>query len=390
VKSEFFDALNSAEKQAHDSQSKLEALTEDFCKTETERKKLRDQFFRAEQELAATKGREQALQEQLLKEVNDSQERIRKQIKACSELEVKLQREMNLRKKAESSAVSAEEKASLLEGKLSHLSESIERKKKHLQEELAQMRSESKFSISRISADLERMECRAKNAEEESVLLKQQLEELKKQLNESFHQRSDLEKKLSSFTFQEVPSTDNSDILVKQLREELRAYESEVREARKLKSSHEDTELLKEKLLEEKGWRERAELELLKLSDVQLSMSKLEDELSSWKMLVRHIPGVSCAEDIPLKFAALQKEVVESMWKLGEANTRVKQMEVSLHAAELGKQNAEAEAALAADNAAALKSEAKQIELMVMITSVRCELCLISVGHFYAYVPRLV
>lgn len=83
--------------------------------------------------------------------------------------------------------------------------------------------------------------------------------------------------------------------------------ESEVQEARKLKRSHEDIELLKEKLLEEKGRRERAEVELLKLSDIQLSMTKLEDELSSWKLLVRDIPGVSCAEDIPLKFAALQK-----------------------------------------------------------------------------------
>lgn len=58
--------------------------------TETERKKFRDQFFFAEQELAATKGREQALQEQLLKEVNDSQGRIKNQIKACSELEVRV------------------------------------------------------------------------------------------------------------------------------------------------------------------------------------------------------------------------------------------------------------------------------------------------------------
>lgn len=58
--------------------------------TETERKKFRDQFFFAEQELAATKGREQALQEQLLKEVNDSQGRIKNQLKACSELEVQI------------------------------------------------------------------------------------------------------------------------------------------------------------------------------------------------------------------------------------------------------------------------------------------------------------
>lgn len=87
--------------------------------------------------------------------------------------------------------------------------------------------------------------------------------------------------------------------------------EAEVREARKLKASHENIELLKEKLLEEKGRRERVEQELLKLQEVQQSMNQLEDELSSWKSLIKDIPGVSCSEDIPVKFAALQKYVNE-------------------------------------------------------------------------------
>lgn len=83
--------------------------------------------------------------------------------------------------------------------------------------------------------------------------------------------------------------------------------ESEVREAKKLRSSHEDIELLKEKYLEEKGRRERAELDILKLQDVQLSTKKLEDELSGWKTMMEKIPGVSCADDVPRKFAGLQK-----------------------------------------------------------------------------------
>ncbi|XAR56252.1 hypothetical protein NMG60_11036658 [Bertholletia excelsa] len=364
VKSEFFDALSSAEKQAHDYQFKFETLNEEFCKAEAERKKLREKFFSVEQELAAAKGRELALQKQLLTEVDDSQERIKKQIQAYSELEVKFQNEMNLRKKAESSAISAEEKARLLEGKLSHLSEVIEREKKCLQDDLEQTKKESKFSVSRIQADLERMEFRAKNAEKESGLLQQQLEDLKRRLNEILQQKSELEKKLSSLTFQEVPSTEDN-VLVKHLQEELRLYESEVREARKLKCSHENIELLKEKLLEEKSRRERAESEILKLSEMQLSMTKLEEELSAWKMLMRDIPGVSCAEDIPLKIAALQKEIVESMGKVGEVNARLKQMEVALDAAELGKQSAEAEAALARENIALSKSEAKRIELLL-------------------------
>lgn len=80
-----------------------------------------------------------------------------------------------------------------------------------------------------------------------------------------------------------------------------------MREARKLRSSHENIELLKEKLLEEKGRRERAEAELPKLQEFQMSMKKLEDELSSWKLMISEIPGVSYSEDIPVKFAALQK-----------------------------------------------------------------------------------
>lgn len=80
-----------------------------------------------------------------------------------------------------------------------------------------------------------------------------------------------------------------------------------MREARKLKSSHENVELLKEKLLEERGRRERAESDLSKLQEMQLTINKLEDELSSWKLLIKDIPGVSCSEDIPVKFAALQR-----------------------------------------------------------------------------------
>lgn len=82
-----------------------------------------------------------------------------------------------------------------------------------------------------------------------------------------------------------------------------------MREARKLKSTHEHIELLTEKLLEEKGRKERAESELSKLQEVQLSMKRLDDELSSWKLLLKDIPDVSCSEDIPVKFAALQRFV---------------------------------------------------------------------------------
>ncbi|CAN4108209.1 unnamed protein product [Withania somnifera] len=354
VKSEFFDALSSAEKQARDDQSKLEALNNDYLKADAERKIFRDQFLNAAQELAAAKWREEALQDQLMKEAIVSQERLRKQLQLYSELEesylyVKFQNELNLRKKAEMSTAAVEEKASLLERKLSSVSENIERERSRLRNELEQLKSESKFSVTKISNNLERMEFRAINAEKESVLLKEQVEELRKRLDECMQQKIEAEKKLSNFTFQEGYSSDNN-ILVKHLQEELRSYEAEVREARKLKSSHENIE-------------ERADLELLKLTVLQGDMEKLEDELNAWKSMVEDIPGASCAADVPPKFAALQREVLDSMTKVGEIQARLKQMEVALDAAELEKREAENEAVLAKEKAESSKSEIKRIEL---------------------------
>lgn len=368
VKSDFIDALSKAENQAREYQSKLETLEHSFNKVESERKKFLDQFLYAEQELAAAKGREKALQDQLLDEVTNSQERLRKQIQLNSELQAQLQNEMNLRIKSESLAASAEEKATSLEGKLSHLSESIEREKRRLHDEHSQLESDSKLSISRISANLEQMECRTNNAEREAELLKEQLKHLKDQLEECLHQKIEVETKLSTSIFQEGSSTESND-LVKHLQQELRNYESEVREAKKLRSSHENIELLKEKLLAEKSHRERAESELSKLQDIQLNMKMLEDQISSWRMMITDIPGVSCFEDIPVKFAALQKEVIDSTQKEGEITARLKQLEVALDATEIGKQNAEAETALAVEKAEVLKSEIKQIELMLAVVT---------------------
>jgi mitotic spindle assembly checkpoint protein MAD1 len=68
-----------------------------------------------------------------------------------------------------------------------------------------------------------------------------------------------------------------------------------------------------------------------------------------------------------LKFSWQCREVIDNMMKVGEANALLKQMEVALDTAQLGKQNAETEAALTKEMAEALKLEVKEIELMVSI-----------------------
>ena len=62
------------------------------------------------------------------------------------------------------------------------------------------------------------------------------------------------------------------------------------------------------------------------------------------------------------------REVIDSMMKVGEAQVRLKEIEVALDAAELDKQNAITEATLAKEKAESSKSEVKRIELMVSRT----------------------
>ncbi|MQL83406.1 hypothetical protein Taro_015901 [Colocasia esculenta] len=327
VKSEVMDALSLAEKQVIDYQSRVETLEQNLTRSEEERKRFKDHLDFVEQELAASKGREQALQQQLLKEVTEFQERFKNQVKHSSELEVQLRKEADLRRCAESSATAAKDKVLELEKKARHILESSEREKKHLQKEISYFQDEGKLSCSRISAELERMKMKADNAMKESELLKKQMEEVREQLNE----------------------------------------EAEVREARKLKSLHANTELLKEKLLEEKGRREKAEAEIITLEEVQMNAEKLENELKIWKSLVNMIPGVLCFDDIPQKFASLQKEAIDSTLKVGEVTAQLKELEIALESENLCRQQAETQFALAKEKAEDLVLEVKRLKLMLIL-----------------------
>ncbi|ONK59456.1 uncharacterized protein A4U43_C08F6610 [Asparagus officinalis] len=368
VKSEFMVAFSTAEKQVAEYQSKVEALSNELRKSEEERINYRDHLRSVEQELEAAKGRELALQEQLLKEVTESQERYRAQLKRCSELEVQLRKEVDSTNKTNLSEAEARERATVLEGEIQRLSESSKREKNHLQKELLHLKDESKLSLSRVTADLERTRLRALNSEKETKLLKDELKDLQNQLNECLHQKSELEHKLTTFTAPvHETGLSESQILVKHLQEELRNYEAEVHEARKIKSSYLNNELLKEKLREEKNRREKAELELSKLQEIQLDAQKLECELLSWKSLLTVIPDVSCYDDIPKKFARLQQEAIESMMKVGEVNTRLKELEVALELSEHSRQHAEKEASLAKQKAETSVLEIKQLEQMLSL-----------------------
>ncbi|CAL4972865.1 unnamed protein product [Urochloa decumbens] len=370
VKSEFMVALDTAEKQVQEYHTKINALEEQLSRSEDERMQFLDKLNYVEQELAATKGRESALQERLLKELAGYQERYLDQVKKINELEVQLNKEINSRISAESSASSAKESIKDLEGNLQRLSESSEREKKTLKKELSYMKEDLTLSASKLNAELEKTRLRAENYESEAKLLNEQLMDLKTQLDECLRGKSEMELKLlnsSSLPGQHDPTDDQK--LIKLLQEELRNYKKEVHEARRLNSSHTNVELLKEKLLEEQGRRERAEQELSKLQEIEAKAHKLELELASCTTLLSSIPDVSSYADIPQKIADLQKQALTNLNKVGEVTSRLKELEVALEFADLSKQRAEGEATLAKERAESAAKEVKRLELMLAAIS---------------------
>lgn len=366
VKSEFVVALDTAEKAVQEYRVMLDTLEKQLSKSEDERNTYHDKLNYVEQDLAATKGRESALQERLLKELGEYQERYRQQVKKIGELEVKLNKEIDSRISAESSSASAKETVKELERAMQRSSENLEREKKALQKELSYMQDDSKLSISKLNAELERMSLRAQNSEKEAKMLNEQLEDMKKQLNECLREKNETELRLldsTPFSVQRNPTDDQK--LIKLLQEELRNYEKEVHEARRLKSSHTNFELLSEKLLEEQSRRKRAETELSKLQEIEAKAQKLELELASCTSLLGNMPDVSSYSNI----ADLQRQALTDLNKLGEVTSRLKELEVTLEFAEISKQRAEGEATFAKERAESASREVKRLELLLTAVS---------------------
>ncbi|KMZ64782.1 hypothetical protein ZOSMA_34G00600 [Zostera marina] len=188
VKSEFMDALGSAEKEVSDCQSKLKTMSQ-HLDTKSEKEKFRQRILALEQELAASKGRENSLQERLLKEVSDSHNKYQQQATHSSELEIQLKKEEELRRNADSLAFVAKENAADAEQKLKHFSESAQREKQILLKEISESQSEAKTSHSRLNMELERMKFKADCAVEESDLLREKMENYVEKLNEGLSRR---------------------------------------------------------------------------------------------------------------------------------------------------------------------------------------------------------
>ncbi|KAH9300290.1 hypothetical protein KI387_011873, partial [Taxus chinensis] len=370
VKSEVLEGLGMREKEVMELQSRVKSLQEDNRNKELQNNELKGCIQLMEQELAATNALGKNLKEQFTKEVKECQESLQTHIKHSSVLEMKLQHEMKLRAEAESIAIAANYKVTMLEEKLKKSAEIAEREIANLNAEILRLQKEYDLSVFRVRAEIERETCRASNAEQEVELGKKQYEELKSQLSKNIKKRSELEKELSN-AIKEAKGSNvhENNTLVKHLQEELRHYEAEVAEARKLKIFHVNAELLREKLLEEKQRADRAEAALEGLPELKLKLIDLENELQCWKSMINDLPGIDSPDDVPQKISELQKEAAGSMVKVGEMAIKLEEFRCALEKEEYERHQANKQAASAREEVEEAMSNIGRLELKIALLS---------------------
>ncbi|GLJ05987.1 hypothetical protein SUGI_0029980 [Cryptomeria japonica] len=370
VKSEVLEDLGMREKEVVDLQSRVESLEEDNSNKDLQKTKLEGRIQQMEQELAAANAREKAVQEQFSKELKEFQECLQTRMKQSSALEMKLQHEMKLRAETESVATIANDKVTMLEEKMKKSSDVAKSEIASLKSEILRMQKESDLAVLRFRAEIERETCRANSSEQEVELLMKQYDDLKGQLSECLNKKTELEQELSNtIAAAQGSSIHENDTIVKNLQEELRHYEAEVAEARKLKIFHVNAELLREKLLEEKQRADRAESAIECLPELQLKIIDLENQLKSWRSMIGDLPGIDSPDDVPRKISDLQKEAVGNMAKVGEMAISLKELKAVLEKEEYERLQANKQAASAREEVEAAMSNIGRLERKIALLS---------------------
>eukprot|EP00249_Psilotum_nudum_P034791 c5431_g1_i1 orf=3-419(-) len=110
-KAEVLEVLNAQEMLIGELESKVSSLESRTNAAESEAKRLQSHIDSLKQEVAGTNGREKDSQTQLLQELERVEKRLHAQLDCYSELEIKLQEEIQRR-------AAAEEKANTVENQL--------------------------------------------------------------------------------------------------------------------------------------------------------------------------------------------------------------------------------------------------------------------------------
>eukprot|EP00252_Welwitschia_mirabilis_P012081 TRINITY_DN2687_c0_g1_i1.p1 TRINITY_DN2687_c0_g1~~TRINITY_DN2687_c0_g1_i1.p1 ORF type:complete len:732 (-),score=215.20 TRINITY_DN2687_c0_g1_i1:240-2435(-) len=370
VKSEVLESLDKREKEVLELQSKVKVLEELNENKERQNKQFESRILIMEQELAAANGREKAIEERYTKDVKQFQEWLESHIKRCTDAEMNFQHEKKLRVEAELKANAASEKSEMLDKELQKLIETSDRERQRLHQELLKLKEDNRITIARLTAERDTAICKANSAVEEADLLRKQYKGVEDKLSETERKNNDLEQKLSKALGElQCSSSHEGDILVKHLQEELKHYEKEVAEARNIKKFHANSELLREKVLEEKHRADRAEAALESLPTFQSKVADLESELESWKSMMEDIPGAKSCDDVPRKIADLQKEAMAGVAKVAELSMQLTKLQDELYKAENRVQEAKHEACLMKEERDEALNNIKRLERKVSLLS---------------------
>lgn len=332
VKSELLQNLDDQENKILELSSQVQSLQNSAQVAGVEKKDLLECIKRLEQEKASLSAREKAIQEKYVLEMEQAEERFRLQFKRCEDLEVKLQQEMRQRAEAELRVDAATSRIASLEDASAKNVENSNRKILNLEDRLRKVQKDAQFIVSRTKVENSTEKSRVQFAEAEVQVLKAKCEDLEQRLSESLDEKHDLSQKLAMATSQVSSSSHGQELelVIKHLRDELKSFEADVAEARKMKHYHANVSLLKEKLESERLRAERAEAALEELADREMQVESLERELQSWRNLIEEIPDVERRDDILRKIGDLQREALSAMARVGELTAQITELQADL------------------------------------------------------------
>ncbi|KAG6541966.1 hypothetical protein Mapa_016603 [Marchantia paleacea] len=351
VKSDVLTSLDTREKEVGELKAMFQTLKGAYSSSEEEKKRLKKRVEVLEQNLSAANEREKAWHKQRLQESEKTEELIRTHITRCGELEDFLQEQMRKCAEAEAQSQALEARAIAAEEAKDRAAEKSVRDIKRYQEELDRLHGDSVYTIGKVDSEVETEKLRVHGAQAEAERLQLELKEMKTSMDENLVEKLKLEHKLLDVEIRNnamrTTSPTEAEMMLKHLKEELSHCEVEIREARKLKRFYSNVDLLKERLESEKLRADRAEAALTNLADLEWKVKDLESELSAWKEITTKIPGVESRNDILLKVAELQREVVAAGAKIGEHNAQAVKLQTALEMAKSAKDEAESIASAA-------------------------------------------
>ncbi|MCO5612413.1 hypothetical protein L7F22_066680 [Adiantum nelumboides] len=319
VKAEVLENYEIQERRLSELTSQLESLKKSFEESSFERESLSEQVKRSEQEAAASAAREKALQERYKLDLNRSEERFRMQLNRCEDLEVKLQQELRLRAEAELKADAASSQLDDLRISSAKSTEKLKKEITTLEERLRRMQKDAHYALLKTESQASAEKSKVQYAESEIEHLKGQCEDLQALLSKCMDEKCTLSHQLANATT-DTSSSHNKEmeVVIKHLRDELKSFESDVAEARKMKQFHANVNLLKEKLESERLRAERAEAALEDLVNRDVQTKFLNEELQAWKSLIVELPDVERREDILIKMRELQRELLAATAEVGK------------------------------------------------------------------------